>query len=207
MSVIVPPPTSYTPCPAGLHQAVCCDIVDLGLKETKFGLKHKVRFTWQTDRVNPETGARFDCIRSYTRSMDRRSTLRTHLESWRGRSFSEPELKQGFDLERLIGVNAYLNITHQATADGRIYANVSAIMPPPAGVRIAVVNYTRQQDRPAATATPPVTLPLPNPAAVNAIPPSPPPVVTAAPAAEDADDDDISFAFGANLAPKTETAF
>ena len=33
---------SFTPCPAGLHDAVCISVVDLGMQQSVFGIKPKV---------------------------------------------------------------------------------------------------------------------------------------------------------------------
>jgi hypothetical protein len=52
------------------------------------------------------------------------------LESWRGRSFTDEELENGFDLERLIGANCFLNIT--TNDKGR--SVISAVNPLPKGI-------------------------------------------------------------------------
>ena len=122
--------------PQGVHVARCCKIIDLGTHEDpKF--KKKRRLAWifwelpntYQDRGN---GDPFIVGNRYTLSHNEKSTLRAHLESWYGRQFSDEALDKagGFDLERLIGRTALLNIVH--SQDGK-YANVRAVMPLVAG--------------------------------------------------------------------------
>jgi hypothetical protein len=137
----------FTPAPEGLHQAVCVDVVDLGLVEGPWGAKPKVRIVWQLDQTNPETGKRFVVSQQYTLSLNEKATLRHHLEAWRGRKFSAQEL-QGFDLEKLLGVNGQVQVVHALSDDGRIWANVQAIVPLGKGMtKMRAEDYTRLKDR------------------------------------------------------------
>ena len=58
-------------------------------------------------------------------SLSEKANLRKDLESWRGKAFTAEELK-GFDIEKLIGVNAMASIIHNQSGD-RTYANISSI--------------------------------------------------------------------------------
>jgi hypothetical protein len=155
MSLMVREPEStFTPAPAGTHRAVCCDVVDLGDVTTQYGTKPTCRIVWQIAELMPATGRPYTVSQRYTKSLHEKSKLRPALESWRGRKFSEEEL-QGFDLEKLIGANALLNIVQNVT-DGKVYANVVAIIPPAKGLpKLAIgADYVRVQDRePRAPAT------------------------------------------------------
>jgi hypothetical protein len=137
----------FTPAPEGLHQAVCVDVVDLGLIDGPWGQKPKVRLVWQLDSTNPETGKRFTVSQQYTLSLNDKATLRHHLEAWRGKKFSAQEL-QGFDLEKLLGVNGQVQVVHALSDDGRIWANVQAIVPIGKGMtKMRAEEYTRVKDR------------------------------------------------------------
>lgn len=139
----------FQPCPAGVHQGVCVDVIDMGpLKVTWKGVEkqqHKIRVVWQvSDRM--DTGKPFIVQKRYTLSLHEKAHLRHDLESWRGRPFSDEE-SAGFDVERLIGVNAMLNVTHVKKGDAT-YANVVAIMPLMRNVpKIDAESYTRHVDR------------------------------------------------------------
>jgi hypothetical protein len=139
----------FTPAPAGLHQAVCVDVVDLGMLEVTYGGKtkqqHKVRVVWQIDEAMDDD-KRFIVQKRYTLSLSEKATLRKDLESWRGKPFTRDE-EMGFDLERLIGVNCFLNVVH-ASRDGKTYANVASVVPLKRGMpTIAAENYVRVKDR------------------------------------------------------------
>lgn len=140
------PESTFEPAPEGLHQAVCVDVVDLGLQTTEWGTKHKVDLRWQIDAVNAK-GYRFELRKRYTLSLHEKAGLRKDLQTWRGRKFTEQEL-DGFDLEKLLGVNCQLQVIHNITDSGKTFANVQAIVPHNARVpKIAALDYTREQDR------------------------------------------------------------
>lgn len=142
------PQRSFTPAPEGLHAAVCVDVVNLGIIQGPYGAKPKVRLVWQLEAVDPASGRRCDVARLYTLSLHERAALRKDLESWRGRRFTEAELDQGFDLEKLLGVAAQVQVTHDLGDDGTVYANVSTVVPPVKGApKLAPRDYVRAKDR------------------------------------------------------------
>jgi hypothetical protein len=154
------PESRYSPCPEGLHQAVCVDVVDLGTMVTQWGDKPKVRIVWQVDEIDPATGRRFDVRGMYTLSLSDKATLRKQLESWRGRKFTPLELR-GFDLENLVGVNCQLQVIHHISDEGRTFANVQTIVPcSPKMAKLTPDGYVRERDRTAddARPTPPAEL-------------------------------------------------
>jgi hypothetical protein len=141
----------FTPAPEGLHQAVCVDVTDLGLQATQWGEKQKVEIRWQLEEKDEETGKRFLIMSRYTNSLNEKATLRQHLEAWRGRRFTQEEL-EGFDLEKLLGVNCQLQVIHNIVGEGRVYANVQAIVPIGKGMtKIRPEDYVRVVDRAGAT--------------------------------------------------------
>jgi len=140
------PESNFQPCPAGTHHAVCCDVVDLGEVETQWGKKPMVRIVWQVEEQMADLRP-FTASQRFTASLHEKARLRGFLESWRGRRLSADELK-GFDLERLIGINALLNVVHDEK-DGKVYSNIASIMPPPkSSSRLqASPDYVRAKDR------------------------------------------------------------
>jgi hypothetical protein len=144
------PESSYTPCPEGLHHAVAVDVIDLGVVSSTFGDKHKIRIVWQIEDENTETRRRFEARKQYNLSLHEKATLRKDLESWRGRKFTEEELK-GFDLEKLLGANCQIQVVHDISEDASIWANVQAVVPMPKNVaKLTPQDYTRVKDRPKA---------------------------------------------------------
>lgn len=140
----------YDPAPAGVHVAVCVDVIDLGLLEVTYSGKtkkqHKVRLAWQIGE-DREDGKPFLVQKQYTLSLSEKATMRADLESWRGRPFTPAE-EGGFDVETIIGAPCMLNIVHE-TKEGKTYANIKAVMPLMKGAsKIVPRDYVRVCDRP-----------------------------------------------------------
>lgn len=139
----------YSTAPEGLHHAVCVDVIDQGLVKTEWGEKYRVQIRWQLDQNDPQSDPPrpYLVMATYTNSLHEKSRLRPMLEAWRGRKFTAEEL-DGFDLEKLLGVNCQIQIIHNIT-DGGTYANVQAVVPPPKnGVKLRALEYVRMCDRP-----------------------------------------------------------
>ena len=119
----------FEPAPSGVHQAVCVDVVDLGIVPGKYGPKSKLKLIWQLKTRNKK-GERFQVRATYTQSLMEGSNLRRDLESWRGRSFTQEEL-ENFDVEKLLGVNCQLSLKQEKSkSTGRLYAKVTAVLEP-----------------------------------------------------------------------------
>ena len=142
---------------AGTTQAVCCAVWDLGLQKTTYmgedKIQHKVIIAWEiTEKINaPDSeyhGKPYMLNKKYTVSLGDKANLRKDLESWRGVPFTESELKNGFDLEKLYGINCYIGIKHEPDRKDPniVYANVTAILPPPKGYE--KITPLRQRDEP-----------------------------------------------------------
>lgn len=141
--------SNFMPPPPGTHAAVCVDIVDLGMLEVSFGGKnkkqHKIRVVWQLAEVRHDNKP-FEASKRYTLSLHEKAALRKDLESWRGRPFTAEEL-EGFDLEKLLGAAALLNIIEEKKAD-KTYANIASIMRLPKGMESPTPrDYVRVVDR------------------------------------------------------------
>lgn len=141
--------STYELAPAGLHPAVCVDVVDEGFKPTQFGDKHKVRFVFQIGEQTTK-GYRFSVSAWFNLSMHENASMRQFLEQWRGRPFTEVEINTppGFDLESVIGVPCTINVVHNVS-NGKTYANISAVAAhsPRMGAPLQPEDYTRVQDR------------------------------------------------------------
>jgi hypothetical protein len=149
------PQRSYTAAPAGTHHAVCVDVQNLGLVQSAWGQKHKVRLVWQIATVDETHQRRFELARLYTLSLHERAALRQDLERWRGKKFTDAELDAGFDLEKLIGVNCQLLATQDLGDDGTLYTNVASVLPAPVGVpKLFPLDFTRFKDRAPGRGTP-----------------------------------------------------
>ena len=129
---------------SGTTQAVCCAVWNLGMQLSTFKnedgsdkYQHKIIIAWEiAEKINaPESeyhGKPYMLNKKYTLSLGEKANLRKDLESWRGKPFTEAEVKNGFAVDALYGVNCLLGIKHEADRNDptKIYANVSAILPP-----------------------------------------------------------------------------
>lgn len=142
---------TFDPAPEGLHAAVCVDVWEpwTEQKPEQFGggLVDKTRIVWLIDEINKNTHRPFEVSQLYTLSLHEKAKLTGHLETWRGRRFTDEE-KRGFDLEKLIGVPCQVQVIHKITDSG-LYANVSAVLPLGKGQpRLSIPDgYVRKKDR------------------------------------------------------------
>jgi hypothetical protein len=138
--------------PAGNHRGVCSMVVDLGnqrVQSQMYGekIKHQVYIAWELpdeplawiDKDGNERTGPMRIGKTYTVSLHENANLRADLESWRGRPFTEEELA-GFDIAKLGGVAALINVAHKAGGNGKTYANVVAVTPLPKGMERPACN-------------------------------------------------------------------
>jgi hypothetical protein len=138
----------YELAPQGVHPAVCADVVELGMQDTPWGPKEKIRLVWQIGELDSK-GKRHTVVKLYTLSLHKKANLSLDLESWRGKKFTEDERKEGFEIENVLGANCLLNVQHNAATEGRTYANVVAIMPLTKGAEKLSISpdFVRRKDR------------------------------------------------------------
>lgn len=138
----------YKKVPAGVHIGRCYKLIDLGTQsETYEGeskLLPKVCVYWELTGEDEDgqplvdsEGQPMVIWQEYTMSLGKKAKLRAALESWRGRAFTDDELK-GFDVSKLIGAYCMVNVTHKtSTTSGKVYAQVSSLTPLPAALKAA----------------------------------------------------------------------
>lgn len=125
--------------PEGMVLARCFKLVDLGThfnpmfaKEThKAGLYFELPTTLMKE--GDRAGKPFIIKQDFTLSHHKKANLRIALEGWYGKRFDTKELDKagGFDLEKVVGRPALVNIVH--SEDGK-YANIATINPLPKGM-------------------------------------------------------------------------
>lgn len=149
--MIVSGKSSFAPHPdGGPFSAVCVDVVDMQQVPTQYGPKDKVRIVFETDQTMPEDDhgrtRPFIISAFFTATIGEKSNLRKFLKQWRGVDFTKEELS-GFDLEKLVGVNARIVVT-QVQEGPEVYSNITAIMRGDPTKRMKASGfYTRVRDR------------------------------------------------------------
>jgi hypothetical protein len=144
---------------AGTTLAVCCAVWDLGLQESFFNnerkIQHKIIIAWEIQQLIdcPDSefhGKPYMLNKKYTLSLGDKANLRKDLESWRGKPFTAEELSGGFDVEKLYGINCLIGIKHEADKRdaAKVYANVTAILPPAKGMEKLVPVRARDEAPP-----------------------------------------------------------
>jgi len=162
--------STFAPCPEGIHSAVCVDVIDLGVKETQYGPKRKLRIVFEiSERM--ENGKPYSVSRSFTASLHPKATLSNFLSKWRGRAISEGE---EIDFDKLITANATLVVSHMVGDTGKTFACIDAVSKPtkklapsgsydPAAARQRIAEYAAK-DAAQPAAQPTAAKPAPAPA-------------------------------------------
>jgi hypothetical protein len=166
----------FTPHPEGQYVARCIDVVDLGWMGSDFGPKYKIRVvlycgeTTEREIEGEKKKIPLLVMEMFTASLNEKANLRKFLESWRGLSFT-PEEAKGFDMEKMIGAPAFVQIKHSVGKNGKTYANVSSIMRMPKSMTPPPLpeDFVRVCDRPDWAG------PAPHPDMSPAAPPAEPP--------------------------------
>lgn len=135
------PTVTYEPIEEGTHLARCVKMVHIGTIEESFGNdepkpKNKVFISWEFPTMLIEEGDYKGQTRliskEYTLSLNSKSTLRKHLDAWRGKAFTAEEAL-AFDIAKLAGVPCMITVTHTEKGDKK-YANISGISGIPKGI-------------------------------------------------------------------------
>ena len=127
--------------PIGTHRAICYKLADAGTREEKFKdedakKRHTIFIFFELPDLRTSKDQPFSIFKQYTLSLNENSALHKDLKSWRGKSFTEAELKS-FDMANILGVNCDIEVEH--TAGGR--AKIVSIFKPDGGAKkVATVN-------------------------------------------------------------------
>lgn len=141
--------SDFKPAPAGTHVAICNLVADMGVQPTaKYAPRHQVYVRWELpneiatwkDAAGKEQTGPMMIGQKYTMSLSEKANLRADLESWRGRVFTEAELR-GFDIKNILGKPCMLGIAHNVTPQ-KTYATISAVMGLTKGVTVPPPSVT-----------------------------------------------------------------
>lgn len=134
------PPVCFEPLEPGSYAAVCYGIIDYGdqYSERWDKWQSKIRIMWEIpgEKITIDGEERSRVVsKEYTNSLSDKANLRSDLQSWRGREFTQEELA-AFDLRKIVGVPCMLSIIHTTGKDGRTYIEVNGVMKLPKGFTI-----------------------------------------------------------------------
>lgn len=127
----------FKPVPAGVHFAICTQVIDLGIQKgaykgtEKFQQKVYIKFEIPSERVTYKKGDEeiegpATVGRTFTNSIGEKSHLRPLLEAWRGKTFTAEEEAE-FELTSVLGKTCQVSIVHEEN-NGKTYANINSII-------------------------------------------------------------------------------
>ena len=134
MSDLIATKTQGKLIPEGVHVAVCFGIYDLGTQYSKMfdNEAHKVLLQWEVPDSRIEISGKdlpMVISKKYTLTLNKKSNLKKDLNSWLG------QIKdKSYGLKQLLGKNCQILISH-VDKDGITYANITAIMALPQGMK------------------------------------------------------------------------
>jgi hypothetical protein len=137
--------SKFKPVPPGMHLARCYRIIDLGTQKKVWqgteSFKRQIMMQFEIhgedDEGNPivtDKGDPMSISKNYTLSLHENARLRIDLESWRGAAFTAEESK-GFDLTRVLGAWAMINVAKSLGDDGKEYTNINNINSVPSSIK------------------------------------------------------------------------
>lgn len=127
--------------PAGTHLARLYRIIDLGTQmreyDGKVSMPRRAKFFWELHGEDAAgkpllttEGKPLIQSKEYSLSLGQKANLRRDLEAWRGKIFSDDELK-GFDIKTVLGQFCMINISHRDKG-GKTYADLNGVSAVPA---------------------------------------------------------------------------
>ena len=138
---------AFESCPSGMHLARCYRIVDLGTQKSEYmgqvKFLHKIMLGWEIHTTKEDgttlkmrDGRPFAMFKNYTLSWSEKANLRLDLQSWRGKPFTQEEMRR-FDLETVLGAWCLLNVIERPGKDGKTYVNIDTVTPVPSMMKKA----------------------------------------------------------------------
>ncbi len=139
--------STFTPVPPGMHLARCYRVVDLGTQRMEWQGQVKelpkimVQFEVHGEDDSGKAlltnkGEPMTISKNFTRSLGEKSNLRRDLQTWRGRDFTQAELR-GFELKNILDQWAMISVSKSAGNNGKEYTNIMSINPVPANIKKA----------------------------------------------------------------------
>ena len=133
----------------GVYTAISSMIIDLGLQVSeKFDkTQRKMMILWnvlgEEVKINEEKLPR-TMSKEYSFSLGEKSNLRKDLQAWRGKTFTQEELK-GFNVLNVLNKACQLQIILEER-NGKKYNNIASIMALPKGTQITPLEKTSHFD-------------------------------------------------------------
>jgi hypothetical protein len=130
---------NFEPAPAGTHLGRCIKLIDIGTQKGEYQgqatFKRQIIIGWELPselmQKGEYAGQPFTVSKFYTASLSEKANLRKDLENWRGRAFTDEELR-GFDMKNILGKPCMLSIVLNEKNNAR----VGSVMAAPKGMSL-----------------------------------------------------------------------
>lgn len=142
--------TTFTPCPEGMLNAVCVEVVPPTLRKGFDGSPQaQIRLVFETDQKRDDGSPHYLSTRWMTIKLGDKANLGKLLREWLGDDFPTVEARKSGQWKlkaNLEGRSAYLTVEHEEDNEGRTWARIKRVragkveMAPSAG-------YVRTTDR------------------------------------------------------------
>jgi len=120
----------------GIARAVCVFVEDIGTHLKVFSgeqkSSHQIIIGFELEEKLKEgecAGKPFLMSKFYKFSLHEKSNLSKDLESWFSKKFTPEQRKDGFDIEKLIGINCQVNMVEIEKSDKSIDIAIGGIIP------------------------------------------------------------------------------
>jgi len=143
MPIIKESESTFKPVPAGAHAARCYAMVCIGTQRSanpQFMPQLQVILCFEipSEKVEYQGEMRPMVVNQFLNAFlgrpNKPSNTRKFIESWRGKAFTDAEMK-GFDLSKVVGSPCLLNIIHE-DKNGKTREKIASISPLPKGMTI-----------------------------------------------------------------------
>jgi hypothetical protein len=124
--------------------AVCVDVLDLGIVTTPWGKQPQVELVFESDATD-QYGEQRILVRRFHKHTHEMSSLSIALKSWCNRSLWEEEAIGELDLNNLVGQQAILKLQPTRTKSGGTFDKITEILSP-GTVEVQPWKYHRTQE-------------------------------------------------------------
>jgi hypothetical protein len=135
MALTIPKANNYALAPAGTHNFVCYQVLDLGtqVNQTYNNKSRQIALFFELIGTDVGDGRPFTMTRKFSYTWGAKSSLKAFLTSW----LPQEKFDDSWSLDKLIGQVGMLLVTHDKSQDGsKTYANLKSVMPLPAGMKL-----------------------------------------------------------------------
>lgn len=126
--------------PTGTHIARCVGLIGIGTHKQSWNgeeyFRDDVVIMWELPHEARSDGKPFLVNQTYTRSLGKKANLRHALVAWRGRDFTNDELKE-FELKNILDKGCQIVLTR----NDKDYVNVTAVAGVPKGSQLPDATY------------------------------------------------------------------